>query len=471
MRWLLFVVLAACVDKGAGPQPKKIEASYVAENLVQSVPPDITKVDVTLGDGKIVYAGNRVDRETVAPGQPVKITHFWKVVQPPGPGWRVFALVRGEPGKPDFMNLPATDMEIGHPVGDWKAGEIIQDVQDMTLRADWKGKTATLYVGLIHTGGHDVGDRMAAAGPAVVDRAIVARAFQVDLSRAPPPPGTVYVPHANGAITIDGIANDVGWSNAVTSPDFQPAEGCAEPIGKAYARMSWDEDNFYVFVSVTDPDIVSQYKNHDDPLYKQDAVEVFIDADGNRRGYVELQVNPNNATFDSWFATTRAQPGDEKWDSGMVTAVKLKGTSEPGDADQGWDAEIAIPYAAVKGRDDQMNVHIPPQVGDRWRVNVVRVDVKTGSTAAFSGGASSWNRITCSDFHALDRMLTVVFADRTGSIVPAPVEPAGSGSGSAAGSGSATNPAQVNPAVRMNPIVLPAPPKAGSGSAGSAKTP
>jgi len=99
-----------------------------------------------------------------------------------------------------------------------------------------------------------------------------------------------------------------------------------------------------------------------------------------------------------------------------VTAVKTHSG--------GWDAELAIPYAAVKGRDDAMNVHIPPVVGDRWRINIVRTDVKTEGAAAFSGGASSWNRITCQDFHALDRMLTAVFADKTGSIVPKPPEPA-----------------------------------------------
>ena len=36
----------------------------------------------------------------------------------------------------------------------------------------------------------------------------------------------------------------------------------------------------------------------------------------------------------------------------MITAVKLRGTTEPGDTDIGWDVEIAIPWAAVKGRDD-----------------------------------------------------------------------------------------------------------------------
>jgi hypothetical protein len=145
---------------------------------------------------------------------------------------------------------------------------------------------------------------------------------------------------------------------------------------------------------------------------------MFIDADANRHGYVELQVNPNNATFDSWFANTRAQPGDDKWDSNMVTAVKLRGTTKEGDTDQGWDVEIAVPWAAVKGRDEAMQVNLPPHVGDRWRLNVVRTNQRTGGKQQAEGGASSWNRITVGDFHALDRMLTVVFADQTGSIAP-----------------------------------------------------
>jgi hypothetical protein len=189
---------------------------------------------------------------------------------------------------------------------------------------------------------------------------------------------------------------------------------------------------------VIDSDVASQYKNHDDPLWKQDCIELFIDADRNGRGYIELQVNPNNATFDSWFETTRAKPGDPSWESGMRTAVKLRGTAEPGGADQGWDVEIAIPWQAVRGRDEAMQVILPPRVGDRWRLNIVRVDLKTGDK---NPTASSWNRITYSDFHALDRMLTVVFADPSGSILPvearspgasavpaAPTAPAASGS-------------------------------------------
>ena len=45
-----------------------------------------------------------------------------------------------------------------------------------------------------------------------------------------------------------------------------------------------------------DPDVHSDFVNQDDHLWEQDVIEVFIDADGNRRGYIELQVNPRTPT-------------------------------------------------------------------------------------------------------------------------------------------------------------------------------
>lgn len=416
------VVLAGCVDRGPGPQGKKIDPSYIRENLLTAAPQGIQQLNVDLG-GKVVYLGNTIDPTLpIAPAGTVRVTHYWQVKQPPGAQWRVFSFARGAQGSVDFMSFSPTDMQIGHPAKKWKAGQIIRDVQNIIIRPDWRSPTMTLYIGLVEDGRHQIGDRMAASGEHVVDRAIVARTIEIDMAKAPPPPGTVYVPRAAGPITIDGIATDPGWANAATSTDLITADSSPEPVGKAVAKMTWDDENLYVFVSITDSDVFSAFKQHDDPLWKADCVELFIDADGNRTGYVELQVNPNNVTFDSFFASTRAQPGDETWDSGMVTAVRVRGTADKaGDSDQGWDVEIAIPLAAVKGRAETMPVRLPPQVGDRWRLNVVRVDYRSSGGGP---GVASWNRISYADFHALDRMLTVVFADPSGSIVPKPAEPA-----------------------------------------------
>ena len=239
----------------------------------------------------------------------------------------------------------------------------------------------------------------------------------------------MYIPHATGPIAIDGVGTEPGWGMAVMSPEFPTAEGSSDPIGSAKAKLTWDEDNLYIYVTVADTDIVSRYTKHDEDLYKDDAIEVFIDADRNQRGYIELQVSPANVTFDKWWAATRATPGDMTWESNMETAVKLRGTVTPNDTDQGWDVEMRIPWAAVKGRDDKMAINTPPHIGDRWKMNIVRTNQRTGGVNQAEGGASSWNRISVADFHALDRAMTIVFADKQGSIVPAPD---GSGSGSAA---------------------------------------
>lgn len=448
MKPLLLLALAACVDTGPGPTGKKIDPTYVQSHLLSTIPQDIERFDLQLDGGKVTYLGNKIDKPRVAPGQPITVTHYYRVNQPIGDRWRVFGQLRGAPNTADFMNLNATDMQVGHGPATWQPGEIIEDVQVINLRPDWRSHEATLLVGLIEIGKHGTLDRMLVDGPKTLDNAIIARKLEVDLARAPAPKGSIYIQQAGGPITIDGVGNDQGWLG-IPLTELVPAEGAnGEPLGKAQAKMTWNDEYLYVFVTVTDSDIVSPYKNQDDPLWKADCVELFIDADGNRQGYVELQVNPNNATFDSFFATTRAKPGDVEWDSGMATAVKLRGGTDAADSgDIGWDVEIAIPWAAVKGKAEDMKVRLPPEVGDRWRLNLVRVDRKSNGKDN-EVWASSWNRITMSDFHALDRMLTAVFADRTGSIVPQakdPSERAGgqqpqptSGSGSAgAGSGSA----------------------------------
>jgi hypothetical protein len=446
---LLLVCTVSCVDSGTGPQPKRVDPGYVGKHLLAAPPALPTRVDATIG-GKVVYLGNTLGQARLAPGQAIKITHYWKVLAPPGDNYRVFMLVHGAPNTADFMSLPITEMQRAHGPATWRANEIIEDEHEIVLRPDWRSNEATIYVGLIEVGAHGTLDRMPATGPHTLDNAVIAAKLDVDLSKAPPPPGTIHVPRAQGPIVIDGKPDDPGWVGAAQSPDFVTAEGSPDPLGKANTRMVWDDQYLYLYGLVTDTDILSEFKNQDDPLWKADCLEIFVDADSNKRGYVELQVNPNNATFDSWFATTRAQPGDESWDSGMVTAVRMNGSSAAGGTDQSWEVEIAIPWAAVKGRDEAMKINTPPLVGDRWRMNVVRADYRTGMKNA---SASSWNRITYQEWHALDRMLTIVFADTLGGVVPKsppdprvpPADPTGVGSGSAAPQAGSAAPANIEP--------------------------
>lgn len=436
---LIAVTLSACVD--TGPPEPKIDPAYIEKNLLAEPPAQMTnRLDADFG-GKIVYLGNDVSQPVVAPGEQVTVVHYWKVAEAPGERWRVFTHLQGT-SKQDWENIDRTDMRVGHGPDKWKAGQIIRDEQKFRVPKDWKSPYAEVLVGLYPKGGHKVEDRMPVVnGPADEERRLKAARLQVrGAGRAAKEESRYVIRQAGGAITIDGRADEAAWQSAPESPVFATAEGSPEIEGETRARLLWDERFLYVFVTAKDEDVSSQYKNNDDALWKEDVIELFIDADRNRRGYVELQVNPNNAQLDAWFASTRAAASDMAWSARMQSAVVVHGTAnQRGDEDTGWDVEIAIPLEAVKGADPSMKVNIPPRPGDTWRLNVVRVDKPAPDK---NPAVSSWNRITYQDFHALDRMLEVVFGDVSGKTeAPAggglPAAPAGAGAPTEPAAGSA----------------------------------
>jgi hypothetical protein len=426
MRFLILaaVLLAACTERAPDPgRPTKVDRSYVLDNLLDAPPASMgRRVDArftTRGGGEVVYLGNDAPATAVAPGDKVTITHYWQVVTPPGPGWRVFAHLLG--GSGEFVNADATDLRTGHPVAAWKAGQVLRDEQTVVVPRDWSSRSARLVVGLFQPGKHRIADRAEVDGFA--ERAVPVAELQIDLSRAPPPPGTLIVKKAAGEIVVDGKADEPGWRTAAVQTAFTSAEGCPELVDSTEAKLTWDDRFLYVFVASEDADVFSPFTNHDDHLWENDVVEVFLDADGNRRGYIELQVNPRNATFDTWFVQGRPNR-DDSFDAGLQTQVIVKGTVDNrDDGDSGWDVELAIPHEAARGKDPAMKIRVPPQPGDTWRLNVVRVDKDRSGKVR----AASWNRIGCEDFHALDRMLTVQFADEAGNtkvVTPPPAAPA-----------------------------------------------
>jgi hypothetical protein len=409
-RALLAAALALVACRGGGSK-KKMDQATIERNLLPEPPAQIeNQVDANLG-GKVIYLGNQVNPHVLGPGKTATVVHFWKVLEPPGDEWHVFTHLLGPADH--WMNLDYSDMREGYPVGKWKAGDVIRDEQTFTLESPWPSPSAQLVVGLWKKDGNQ---RMeVTSGPHDAERRVLAYKWTVDpKGRAFKPIPNYRVRRASGPITLDGKDAEPDWKLAQASPTFDVAEGGPAVEGAARARLLWDDSNLYAFIEVEDSDVHSQYAKQDDPLWKEDVVELFIDADRNRHGYVELQVNPKNAHFDAWFPVTRAKESHFEWTSGMKSAVQVKGTvDERGDRDQGWSAEIAIPLADVKGMDADMKVAIPPAPGDRWRLNVIRVDLPRGAKGV---AASSWSPITIRDFHALGRMLNVVFADVDGNV-------------------------------------------------------
>lgn len=216
------------------------------------------------------------------------------------------------------------------------------------------------------------------------------------------PPGTLEVRRRTGAILIDGALDEPDWQRA---PSFTlvPWKAGALVSQATVVRLLWDDTSLYLAFDVDDDDPHSPYLRRDDPLYDSEALEIFIDADGDGDVYVELQCSPTNVHFDAAFSGGPRQHMDTAWDAPFITATLPR---DDGGV-PGYRQEWRIPVAALKG--------IPvgePRAGARWRANVFRLERRRQGERVTSTEASALSPPERSDFHALDRFGTLRFTDR-----------------------------------------------------------
>ncbi len=153
--------------------------------------------------------------------------------------------------------------------------------------------------------------------------------------------GTIleYTAHrTSGTITIDGKLEESSWKKAPFTKNFVIHTDGKEPKSPTKAQVLWDDNCLYIAFTVTDTDIWATLKNHDEHLWKEEAVEVFIDPDGDRDNYLEIQVNPLGTTLDIFMNKeyTRSGKADFSWTPESLDAgVSIDGSVDEQGNDRG----------------------------------------------------------------------------------------------------------------------------------------
>jgi hypothetical protein len=103
---------------------------------------------------------------------------------------------------------------------------------------------------------------------------VVSLASAVVAAQAPVP--RYEVKRAAAPPTIDGKLDDAAWGTvpAVTLQFLWESQTGAKQLTRA--RLLWDAQALYVGFDADDVDITAQYQQRDDPTYRDDAVEIFI---------------------------------------------------------------------------------------------------------------------------------------------------------------------------------------------------
>jgi len=425
--------LSGCVERTPpekkGPRHRQLtpaDHKEIKKNILKEAPAELThKLNAQLGD-KAVYIGADV-QGYVRKGVGFKVTHYWKVLKPMA-GWRMFAHLNGPGGKSSFVNVDHAAIGGRYPVTKWKPGEIIRDVQDIVVPKDWSHKKLEIYTGIwrpkkgrlkvkgAKTDGHD---RILVASLELGKRygSAEKESSKTDGEESVLSQKRYVAKMVDSKIKIDGKGTEDAWKTApftdkfVLSVDGRRADESMD----TEAKFLWNDKFLYVFFNCKDNDVWSTIDKRDGALWTQEAVRVMVDAGGEGKRYIDIQVNSQGTLADALYAGTKdARP---EWDSKVEVKVSVDGTlNKRDDKDQGWSVEMAIPMESVLGGEKPDSgpgkVNIPPTKGDEWRVNLFRVDFPKGKSRI----GLAWNPPKQDDLHLPDKFGVVVFGDEEGNI-------------------------------------------------------
>ncbi len=387
---LLMLLATSCRDEQAGPKPRaKALPPPTQARVLEAAPADLTyRSGATLGGGAVRYLGTRVTPQGAQPGQPVQLAHYFEALRPMPPGWDFFVHVVDPASGQMLVNADHSFAGGAAPVGSWPVGKVVEDVHTVPMPATpgrvvlgfWQGDSRLpVDEPKAHMGDNRVlGPQLGGALPSLPEYTVRRT------TRAP---------------VIDGELNDAAWKDAAPVVLRGSFDG-RQPSLRTEARLTYDDQSLYVAFDAEDPDVWGTLRKRDEPIYEQEVVEIFLDANADGRTYNEMQVSPHNVNFDAYFPARR-QGMDLSWDSGMTTAVKVRGTVDnPADRDEGWRVEMKIPFARLAEVPN-----LPPKKGERWRFNLYRLE----HVGRQQVEGQSFSPLFVGDFHALPRFGWLVF--------------------------------------------------------------
>ncbi|MFN3322920.1 MAG: carbohydrate-binding family 9-like protein [Bryobacteraceae bacterium] len=198
-----------------------------------------------------------------------------------------------------------------------------------------------------------------------------ALAFSQQLRENLPPTPRVEVKRAVSRIVVDGKLDDAVWKAAVPVELSFPWEQQTGAKQKTVVRLLWDDDNLYAGFDCTDADIVAVFDQRDDPTYRDDAVEIFLNPKPSQQDfYYGLEMNAKAVLYDYLYAFPKLLI--KRYDfTGVQLATHLRGTlNVTSDTDEGWSLELAIPWRNF----EEVGGKMPPEPGAVWTANLNRWD-------------------------------------------------------------------------------------------------
>jgi hypothetical protein len=393
---LILSIFASCKEYVDAPlSPSEQKRVNTAQLAAKPTPKTLLNIDV---EDQIRLIGVDTSAKEVKAGDRVIITLYLEALSAQMEDNHIFLHFQCR-GRPAFQNLDGKSItQRLHPLRNFQKGDVIADRIDFRVHKGCKSGPATLYWGLFR-GADRLKFNNAKKGQVSHDGRL--KAIRIALKAAAAL--TLRSHPSSSPISVDGSLNERAWS---TSRPIQLSRigGTDKAHQNTQIKAVYDDTSLYLGIVAKDSDIWSTFKKRDSNTWEQEVVEVFIDALGTKRDYLELQVTPANVVFDAKFAHHRSDLAEAKaWQmKGLTTAVKVEGTlNKRDDTDTQYTIEMKIPIDAVPGGRTGLK-------RGQWRINFFRFDqLKTKRQQA-----SGWSPPPVPDFHHLDSFGQLQFIPR-----------------------------------------------------------
>src|ERR1017187_6453138 len=124
--------------------------------------------------------------------------------------------------------------------------------------------------------------------------------FALAAQNPPTPARPRYeVRRAPSHIQVDGKLDEQAWKAADPIVLIFPWESQTGAKQKTTVRVLWDDQNLYIGYTCEDADITDQFTERDDPTYRDDAVEAFINPRPSQTDvYLGLEMNARAVLYD-----------------------------------------------------------------------------------------------------------------------------------------------------------------------------
>ncbi|RKN70634.1 carbohydrate-binding family 9-like protein [Paenibacillus ginsengarvi] len=184
---------------------------------------------------------------------------------------------------------------------------------------------------------------------------------------------------------------EIDWDRIESAELNETVDGSPSRL-RTVVKMCRSPEYVHIRFECEDDHIVATYENRDDPIYKEDVVEVFLDEEGNGTSYREYEVSPRGVIFDAWITKKpEERPAvDVSWnDDGMRAAVTRSASGT-----------LIYDIAFANETFDK-----PPVPGASWNMNFYRIDDDPQGKRHYS----AWSPTGRIDFHRPDKFGTVQF--------------------------------------------------------------